>query len=215
LYGDVVEEIDAGVGRIMATLTELDLAEKTLVVFTSDNGPWLPFQTHGGSAGLLRQGKGTTYEGGMREPALFWWPGSVQPGLQRELGATMDLLPTFCALAGVEMRDEAVLDGYDLSGLLLGETSSSPRDRVFYWRQERLYAVRVGLWKAHFVTEGCYGLGLKRQQHDPPLLFHLGHDPAEQYNVAERHPEVVTRLKAVAADHQRGIQPVENQLTTR
>ena len=93
LYGDVIEEIDAGVGKILATLRELDLADNTLVVFTSDNGPWLPFRTHGGSAGLLREGKGTTFEGGMREPTIFWWPGHLAPGVQMQMGATMDLRP--------------------------------------------------------------------------------------------------------------------------
>jgi len=215
LYGDVVEEIDAGVGRILATLRELDLARKTLVVFTSDNGPWLPFETHGGSAGLLRGGKGTTWEGGMREPTLFWWPGKIPPGVQMELGATMDLLPTFCSLAGAAIPSDRVLDGYDLVAVLLGKTDKSPRDGVFFWREEQLYAVRVGPWKAHFITQGCYGLGEEREEHQTPRLYHLEYDPAEQYNVAEGYPEPIERLKAIAEEHRRSIEPVENELIKR
>ncbi len=213
LFGDVVEEIDAGVGEILATLKQLELDKKTLVVFTSDNGPWLPFHTHGGSAGLLREGKGTTFEGGMREPTLFWWPGRIEPGVQIEMGATMDLLPTFCALADVKAPTDRTLDGYDLSPLLLGQTDESARDRVFYWREEKLWAVRVGPWKAHFITQGCYGIGPQRAEHDPPELYHLEHDPSEKYNVADDHPEVIQRLVAIAREHQLGLKPVENELT--
>ena len=215
IFGDVVEEIDTGVGEILSTLEDLDLAKNTLVVFTSDNGPWLPFHTHGGSAGLLREGKGTTFEGGMREPTLFWWPGMVKPGVQMEMGATLDLLPTFCSLAGVDPPHDRVLDGYDLSPLLLGKTEKSPRDRMFYWREEELYAVRVGPWKAHFITEGCYGLGPKREVHDTPQLYHLEHDPSEKYNVAEFHAQVIVRIKSIAAVHKQKMQSMENQLNKR
>lgn len=213
LFGDVIEEIDAGVGMILSTLEELDLEDNTLVVFTSDNGPWLPFHTHGGSAGLLREGKGTTFEGGMREPTLFWWPGTVKPGVQMEMGATMDLLPTFCTLAGTKAPADRTLDGYDLSPLLLGRTEKSPRDRVFYWREEKLYAIRVGPWKAHFITHGCYGMGAPREEHETPQLYHIEHDPSEQYNIAELHPDVLERLQAIAEEHRQSVKPVENQLT--
>ena len=151
----------------------------------------------------------------MREPTLFWWPGTVKPGVQMEMGATMDLLPTFCSLARVKPPSDRVLDGYDLSPLLLGKTIKSPRDRLFYWREEKLYAVRVGPWKAHFITQGCYGLGPKREEHDTPQLYHLEHDPAEQHDLAEWHPSVVARLTSIAAEHKQNIQRVENQLTKR
>jgi len=215
LYGDVIEEIDAGVGQILSTLKELKIDKKTLVIFTSDNGPWLTFNTHGGSAGLLRHGKGSTYEGGMREPTIFWWPGKVKPGTQMELGATMDLLPTFCTLAGTEIPKDRTLDGYDLSPLLLGKTDKSPRDRMFYWRQEKLYAMRVGPWKAHFITAGSFGLEEERKVHETPLLYNLDNDPSEKYNVAEQHPELIEKLKAIAEKHQQSIEPVENQLDKR
>jgi arylsulfatase A len=215
IFGDVIEEIDAGVGQIRATLEELNLDENTLIVFTSDNGPWLPFDTHGGSAGLLREGKGTTFEGGMREPTLFCWPSKVKPGVQMQMGATMDLLPTFCTLAGAEAPDDRVLDGHDLSPVLLGTSDKSPRDRVFYWRDEELFAIRVGPWKAHFITQGCYGIGPKKTEHETPELYNLDHDPSEKYNIAELHPEVIERLKTIAQEHRESIEPVENQLTRR
>ena len=100
LYGDVVEEIDWSVGQVVDTLRELGIEGRTLVLFTSDNGPWLTYDQQGGSAGLLRGGKGSTWEGGMREPTIFWWPGKIQPGVVRQLGATLDLLPTCVTLAG-------------------------------------------------------------------------------------------------------------------
>ncbi len=239
IYGDVIQEIDAGVGAILKTLKDLNVAENTLVVFTSDNGPWLPFRTHGGSAGLLREGKGSTFEGGMREPTIFWWPGKVAPKIERELGATMDLLPTFCALAGVPLPQDRIYDGYDLSPLLLGQTTNtsqdqsgtrtdpslnapigdlvtgyehSPRKTIYYWRSERLYAIRVGPWKAHFITEGCYGIGPKRQVHDTPVLYNLDQDPSEKYDVASLHPKVVQQLQKLAETHIQSVKPVENQL---
>jgi len=215
IFGDVVEEIDAGVGRILDALRELGIVENTLVVFSSDNGPWLPFHTHGGSAGLLREGKGTTFEGGMRVPTIFWQPGALEPGVQMEMGSTMDLLPTICSLAGVNAPDDRVMDGYDLSPLLKGQLDAGPRDTMFYWREEKLYAVRMGPWKAHFLTEGCYGLGPPRRAHDPPQLYHLEHDPSEKYNVARLHPEVVDQIKALADQHKRGVRPVASQLTER
>jgi len=215
MFGDVVEEIDTGVGKILDTLTELGIAGNTLVVFTSDNGPWLPFETHGGSAGLLRQGKGTTYEGGMREPTIFWWPGRIPPKVQMDMGTTMDLLPTFCSLAGVQPPEDRQLDGVDLSGVLTGQSNDSPRNMVYYWREAELFAVRVGPWKAHFITQGCYGIGPAREVHEVPELYHLESDPSESYNVAKLHPDVIERLKRVAEEHKNSIEPHEDQLVKR
>ena len=124
VYGDVIEEIDWSVGRVLDTLREEGLAENTLVLFTSDNGPWLIFGRHGGSAGLLREGKGSTWEGGMREPALFWWPGKILPGVVRQMGSTLDVLPTVARLAGAAVPSDRPIDGYDLSGVLFGEGKS-------------------------------------------------------------------------------------------
>ncbi len=210
LYGDVVEEIDAGVGRILDTLRELKLDRRTLVIFSSDNGPWLLFDQHGGSAGLLREGKGSTWEGGMREPALFWWPGRIKPGVVTDLGSLLDVFPTCVALAGGKLPADRVLDGVDLSPALLG-TGPSPRQAMFFYRDTKLYAVRQGAWKAHFVTRSGYGPD-KPAAHDPPLVFHLGEDPGEKFNVAKDHPEVIAALGKLAAEHRAGITPVPSQL---
>ena len=210
LYGDVVEEIDAGVGRILDTLGELKLDRRTLVVFSSDNGPWLVFDQHGGSAGLLREGKGSTWEGGMREPALFWWPGRIKPGVVTDLGSLLDVFPTCVALAGGKLPDDRVLDGVDLSPALLG-TGPSPRQAMFFYRDTKLYAVRQGAYKAHFVTRSGYGPD-KPVEHDPPLVFHLGEDPGEKFNVAKDHPEVVAAIGKLAAEHRAGVKPAPSQL---
>ena len=213
LYGDVVEEIDAGIGMILATLKREGLAENTLVVFTSDNGPWLTFDTHGGSAGLLREGKGCTFEGGMREPAIMWWPGKIKPAVIHDMGATMDLLPTFVKLAGGEVPTDRVLDGFDLRPVLFGK-GPSPRDVVFYYRGAQLYAVRKGPYKAHFITQPAYRPG-KAVRHDPPELYHLGHDPSEKHDIAENHPEVIAEINEEVERHRRTLKPAEDQLAKR
>ncbi|MDT7828396.1 sulfatase [Pricia sp. S334] len=214
LYGDVVEEIDDGVGKILRTLKDEGLAENTIVVFTSDNGPWLPFKLNGGSAGLLRAGKGTTWEGGMREPTIFWSPGSIEPGVVTDLGATMDLFTTFSTLAGAEIPDDRVIDGVDLSGTLF-EQRESPRKNMFYYRGTDLYAVRLGDYKVHFVTEGAYGQFGDRQEHDPPLLYHLDHDPSEQFDIAAEHPEIIKEINALVSEHKANLVRGEDQLAER
>jgi len=213
LYGDVVEEIDWSVGQILDALDRLNLSENTLVVFTSDNGPWLTFDQMGGSAGLLRGGKGGTYEGGMREPTIFRWPGRIQPEVVAQLGATMDLLPTFVSLASAELPSDRTLDGFDLSPALLG-TGPSPREDMFYYRGTELFAVRHGAYKAHFITQPEY-TGEGPTRHDPPLLFNLEVDPSEKYDLSGELPQVVEDLTAIAQAHQATVQPVTNQLERR
>src|SRR5690606_5121325 len=166
------------------------------VFFTSDNGPWLTHDQQGGSAGLLREGKGCTFEGGMREPTIAWWPGRVPAGVvSLELGSTLDILPTCVKLAGGTIPDDRVLDGVDLSPVLL-EGEPSPRKSMFYYRGTHLMAVRLGAFKAHYITQPAYGPGAReRTRHDPPLLYNLEHDPGEQYNIADDHPDV---LQAIA-----------------
>ena len=210
LYGDVIEEIDWSVGQVLDTLRQLDLAENTLVAFTSDNGPWLIFNDHGGSAGLLRDGKGSTWEGGMREPTVFWWPGTIPPGVVPEIGSTLDLLPTCAKLAGANLPADLTLDGVDISPALLG-TGPSPRDEMFFYRGVQLYAVRKGPFKAHFITRSAYGGG-KPEEHDPPLLYNLEHDPSEKYDVAENHPDVIAEIRKLAEAHISAMVPGEPQL---
>lgn len=210
-YGDVVEELDGGVGRILAAVREAGLEKRTLVVFTSDNGPWLIMKENGGSAGLLREGKGSTWEGGMREPCIAWWPGKVPAGAVRgDLACTMDLFTTALAIAGAEIPGDRPIDGLDLRPVLFG-TGPGPRSLMPYYRDTSLYALRKGPWKAHFVTRSAYGKD-PAEPHDPPLLYHLGHDPSEQVDVAKLHPEVVEDLKKEAAAHRAAMIPGENQL---
>ena len=213
LYGDVIEELDANVGRLLDTLRRLNLDRNTLVVFTSDNGPWALFDQQGGSAGLLRGAKGGTFEGGMREPTLIWQPGTVRPGVVTDLGSTLDLLPTFASLVGAPVPSDRPLDGVDLSPVLLGK-GPSPRQTMFYWRGSKLFAIRHGAFKAHFLTKSEYGTD-PIVEHDPPLLYQLDHDPSEKFDVAAQHPEVVAELRRLAEAHRRSIEAAENQLDTR
>ncbi len=213
LFGDVIEEIDWSVGRIMETLESLKLDEQTLVFFTSDNGPWLIFNEQGGSAGPLRDGKGSTWEGGMREPALAWWPGTIKPGsVSRDVASTMDLLATACTLAGAKLPGDRVLDSYDLTPVLLG-TGESGRELLFYYRGYNLMAVRKGPWKMHLMTQDAYGAGARQPvKQDPPVLYHLEHDPSERSNVAEAHPEVIKAMLADIEVHKKDLVPAESQL---
>jgi len=213
LYGDVVEEIDWSVGRILSRLRERDLAENTLVVFTSDNGPWLIMDERGGTSGLLRGGKGSTWEGGMRAPTLAWWPGTIEGGTVSDaVGSTMDLFPTALELAGAEIPDDRVIDGESLLPVFLNPDAQG-RDHVFFYRGDRVFAVRKGPWKAHFTTQSGYADD--RQQHDPPLLYHLERDPREKFDKAEEHPEVIEEIRSLLERHRRGLDPREDQLADR
>jgi arylsulfatase A len=209
IYGDVIEEIDWSVGQIMETLKEEGLDENTYVIFTSDNGHWHIFETHGGFGGLLRGAKGGTFEGGMRVPAIFWG-GKIKPGVVMELGTTMDLFPTFCKLAGVEIPGDREYDGYDISPLMFG-TGPGQRQTVYYYRGTEVFAMRHGSYKAHFITQGEYG-GPSKTKHEPPLLYNLDIDPSEKYDIATDHPEIITEIKKVLEEHKATIVPVENQL---
>ncbi len=213
LYGDVIEELDANVGRLLDTLRSLKLDRNTLVVFTSDNGPWALFNEQGGSAGPLRGAKGGTFEGGMREPTIFWQPGTIKPGVVAEIGSTLDLLPTFSSLAGVKAPADRMLDGFDLTDVLHGK-GSSPRQTMFYWRGSKLYAVRHGSFKAHFITRSEYGSD-PAVEHLTPLLYNLDHDPAEKFDIANNHPDVIAEIRRIAEAHEQSISPVENQIDKR
>lgn len=210
LYGDVVEEIDAGVGQILQTLVDMKIDQKTLVVFSSDNGPWLSFETHGGSAGPLRAGKGTTFEGGQRVPTIFWWPGHIAPATIQEIGSTLDLMATFAKLSGGTAPTDRVMDSYDLSGVLL-RNEKSPREEMFYWTNAKVHAVRLGPWKLHVRTREPINYG-KEVELTSPELYHLERDISEKHNVAEKHPEVVFRLLRALEEHRESIEPHEDML---
>jgi arylsulfatase A len=210
LYGDVVEEIDANVGRILNTLRELKLEDNTLVMFSSDNGPWLSFETHGGTAGSLRAGKGTTFEGGQRVPTIFWWPGKIKPSVIRELGSTLDMMATLASLTGSSIPKDRKLDSLDLSPTLLG-TGTSPRNEMFYWTNAELHAVRSGPWKLHVKMREPVNYG-KEVVLAKPELYHLERDISESYNVADQHPDIVERLLKLMKTHESDIEPHEDML---
>ncbi len=200
-FGDWVEEVDWSVGQVLDTLQELKIAENTLVIFTSDNGPWLRKGTDGGSAGPLRGGKGSTWEGGMREPTLAWWPKKIAPGSVCDtVAGTIDLLPTAVALAGGTVPKEPVIDGRDISGLLLGKTTQASREAHYYFSGFALQAVRQGPWKLA-VTSQSEGMGMKAKSDamgKELRLYNLDDEIGEQTNVAVKHPEIVTKLKMLA-----------------
>jgi len=211
IYGDVVEELDWSVGEILRTLKEQGMADNTLVVFTSDNGPWLLMGTEtGGSAGLLRDGKGSTWEGGMRVPGIFWWPGKIKPGVTDNVGTMLDLFPTAAKLAGAKIPNDRKMDGTDLSPLLLEERTVD-RGLFCYYRGEKLYAARLGDWKIHFITQGSYNDN-KPLAHEKPLLFNLVVDPSETHEISAEHPGVVARISAAVDQHRATVTPVRSQL---
>ncbi len=213
LYGDVVEELDWSVGQILDTLRERNLDDNTLVIFTSDNGPWLTQHLRGGSAGLLRGGKGSTWEGGMREPALCWWPGKIAPGSwSTGMASTLDIFPTCLSLAEVDVPADRVYDGLDMTPILTG-SGPGARETMFFYRGPQLYAARKGPWKLHVTTQAGYGE--KPRPQDSPLLFHLEHDPSETRDVAEKNPPIVADLLATIEAHKATVKPVPSQLEAR
>ncbi len=214
LYGDVLEEIDNGVGKILKTLEDEGLAENTIVVFTSDNGPWLPFKLNGGSAGLLRAGKGSTWEGGMREPGIFWSPGQIKPGVVSDLGSTMDLFATFSKIAGISLPEDRILDSHDLSPTLFDKAANT-RKSILYYRGTEIYAARVGDFKAHYITQGVYGQFGEKIEHETPILYNLNQDPSEQFDIAEEHPEILQQIQDAVAKHNSKLVRGEDQLADR
>lgn len=206
VYADVVEEIDGSVGRILAELKALDLDDNTLVVFTSDNGPWLTYGNHAGSAGPFREGKGTTWEGGMRVPMIVRWPGRISAAVVSHTPASlMDIMPTIAAIAGAELPDRK-LDGRDLTAHFTQNLAPAAAPMCYY-RSGNLDAVRVGKWKLHrshkfrFVREvGDDGVRGKYDYTETGVeLYDLQGDPGEIYNVADKFPEKVAELEALGA----------------
>ncbi len=204
-YGDWVEEVDWSVGKILDTLHQLKLADHTLVIFTSDNGPWLTQGKNGGSAGPLRGGKGGTFEGGMREPTIAWWPGQVPAASSCDaVAGNIDLLPTFAALGGAGLPEGVKLDGRDLTQVLLGKSQQSPREAHYYFNSNRLEAVRSGPWKLAIVRQSENLEAGRNTSGTPgteftPTLYNLDIDIGEQHDVAAEHPEVIERLQKLVA----------------
>jgi arylsulfatase A-like enzyme len=210
LYGDVVEELDWSVGQVLDTLRKQGLADNTLVFFTSDNGPWLVKDLAGGSAGPLRDGKGSTWEGGMREPGIAWWPGRIKPGvINQQMACSMDLFNTCLTLATVPIPSDRIIDGVDMSPMLLGK-GPGRHNLMIYYNGDELYAVRKGPYKAHFITYSGYSKDAP-QKHDPPLLFDLPNDPGERFDVAADHPEVIADIQREVEKYRAALVPGKRQ----
>jgi arylsulfatase A-like enzyme len=214
LFGDVVEELDWSVGEILTALGELGIADRTMVFFTSDNGPWLTQFERGGSAGLLKEGKGSTWEGGMREPGIAWWPGKIGPGIvSQSMATTMDLFTTCITLAGGDIPADRFIDGIDISTVLLGDGRATPRNDHFYYRGATLQAVRMGPWKAHWITRPGYGGTI--EHHDPPALYNLEVDPSEKYEVSAKHPDIIAAFQKRVEEHRQNLNAPPSQLEKR
>jgi len=211
LYGDVIMEVDWSVGQVLDALARCGIDGRTLVWFTSDNGPWLSYGNHAGAAGPLREGKGTAFEGGIRVPSIARWPGRVPAGAEcREFAATIDLLPTVAKLIGAELPAQTI-DGRDVSPLLFGEPGAKSPHELFccYYAGGELQAVRDARWKLHFPHGYATLAGKPGGSDGSPApyanakiglcLFDLRADPGETTDVAQQHPEVVARLQALAA----------------
>jgi arylsulfatase A-like enzyme len=209
LYGDVIMEIDWSVGQILAALKRHNLDERTLVIFTSDNGPWLSYGDHAGSAGALREGKGTTWDGGQREPCIMRWPGQIPAGtVCRQPAMTIDILPTVAGLAGAELPKQKI-DGLDIWPLISSQPGAqSPHEAYFFYWGRELQAVRSGRWKLHFPHTyqtlagrpgGSDGKAVfYRQTRTPLALYDLEKVPGETTNLVDQHLDVVERLTALA-----------------
>lgn len=209
LYGDVIMEIDWSVGQVLAELKKQGIDERTLVLFTSDNGPWLSYGDHAGSAGPLREGKGTTWDGGQREPCIMRWPGKIPAGrVCAEPTATIDIFPTLARLAGAELPRHPI-DGLDIWPILAGQPGArNPHEAYFFYWNRELQGVRSGRWKLHFPHNyrtlagrpgGTGGKPVPYSQARTELaLFDLDNDIGETVNVAAQHPEIVKRLQQLA-----------------
>jgi arylsulfatase A len=200
LYGDAVEEMDASIGQIINKLRENGLDLNTLVLFASDNGAWInpnngfptdPSQPlDGGSNAPFYDGKGSTWEGGIRVPLIAWWPNTIKPNVTFEVASMLDILPTFLELAGIPQPSNVTLDGYSLVPMIYGKNYTSPYTFLYFWRENVLYAIRYGPWKAHYYTRSGFGTE-PPTKYDPPLLFNVEYDAGERYpfNVSD-YPQI-------------------------
>ncbi|HJN09506.1 MAG TPA: sulfatase [Pirellulaceae bacterium] len=206
LFGDVVMEVDWSVGQILDALRKHKLDDNTLVVFTADNGPWLSYGDHAGAATPLREGKGTMFDGGCREPTVMWWPGTIPAGtVCREPAMTIDILPTVAHLVGATLPEHEI-DGKNIWPLIVGDDGArSPHEAYYFYYSRELQAVRMGKWKLHFPhgyrtmagrPGGTGGIPTKYSQARTGLeLYDLDADVGETTNIASEHPEIVKRLQ--------------------
>lgn len=209
LFGDVMMEIDWSVQQIMQTINKEGLAKNTLVIFTADNGPWLNFGNNSGSTGGLREGKGTSWEGGTREPCIMSWPGVIPKGIiNNKLISTIDILPTLAAITGAKLPEHQI-DGINMLNVLKGEDVNPRKTFYYYYNHNDLEAVRIGYWKLvlphkfrsyEHVLPGNNGFpGPYAAGHiDSLALYNLRNDPGERYNLIDQNPDLVAKLQALA-----------------
>ncbi len=193
IYGDAVEEIDWSTGEILNYLKENNLHNNTLVLFSSDNGAARPF---GGSNLPLSGWKGSTMEGGMRVPGIFWWPGNLDPKrIENSMATTMDILPTFCHIVDSQLPN-VQLDGHNIYDLLTGESTGSPYEVFYYYQLEQLQAVRKGPWKLHLPLDSMYGNFHRAEivEGRPLTLYNLDNDISESMDISGQFPEIVKEL---------------------
>ncbi|KAM9376743.1 arylsulfatase A [Pholidichthys leucotaenia] len=229
-FGDSLLEFDNTVGSLLTTLDEMGVINNTLVFFTSDNGPELMRRSRGGNSGPLKCGKGTTYEGGMREPAIAYWPGTIRPGVTHELASTLDILPTFAHLAGAKLP-KVMLDGVDMTEILVNQGASKRMAMMFYPTDPSeaygLFALRMLKYKAHFYTKGATHSATTRdpdcpasailKAHDPPLIFDLEVDPSENYPLSldstPKLHDILEQIKKVKEDFEASMVFGESQIS--
>lgn len=204
-YGDVMMEIDWSVGQIMGALRKYKLEKRTIVIFTSDNGPWLSYGNHAGRKGELREGKGTVFEGGVRVPFIISWPGQIPgKGLRHQPAMTIDVLPTLAKLIGANIPSG--IDGKDIWGVIKSARAKSPHQKMFFYWGKELQAIRSGDWKLHMPhnfpapdppgRDGKPGRMVTKKEE--LALYNLADDPREENNLANRHPEIVAQLQEFA-----------------
>jgi len=200
LYGDVIEEMDWNVGRILDTVKKLDLEKNTYIFFTSDNGPWLIKGDRGGSAAPLRNGKGSAWEGGFRVPCIIWAPGRTPAGKKsNELMATLDILPTLVNLAGSKVPEGRTIDGVNQSDFIKGKSIKSARDTFYYFVRDNLHAVRRGKWKLALPgRKKFFNYAKDKNPVTKPELYDLENDLSEKHNIANKYPEIVDELLEIA-----------------
>lgn len=195
-YKAVIEHIDAEVGRLVNKVRDLGLSEKTYIIYTSDNGPWLRFKNHGGSALPLREGKGTTYEGGQRVPCVMWAPGRIPAGTSTDaFTTTMDLMPTIAKITGLTPQPRGTIDGLDISPVVHGGGDSPRNEMVFYSSKGDLHGLRQGDWKLRIETKRKKNSKAKIPSTTTTELFNLADDISESKNLAESMPEKVEALR--------------------
>ncbi|XP_014674080.1 PREDICTED: arylsulfatase-like [Priapulus caudatus] len=230
-YGDNVAEMQWAVGEILDALKEEALEKNTLVIFTSDNGPHLELCEESGSAGILKGGKGQTWDGGVRVPGIAWWPGTITPGRTSKVVLSVtDLLPTFANLAGIKLPDDRIIDGKSFHRVLLGEHTAKVHDILYFYCDERIMAVRYGDFKIHFYTQAVIqtehytnerncvnGVPQKAllftckdcdspcvTAHIPPLIYNIENDPSEKFSLpAHNYEDVLRNVSRLMAAHSR------------